>query len=454
MADKRSDRPLLTRGQIAAVTAGNALEFYDFVTYAFFATQIGRALFPGDASSSLLLSLATFGVGFLTRPLGGLVIGTFADRRGRKPAMILSFTMMGVALTGLALTPSYASIGLAAPVLAVVFRLLQGFALGGEVGPNIAFLMEAAPPNRRAFYISLNFASADFAVLIAGLVGFGLSSTLTDSQLDAWGWRLAFLVGAAIVPFALRLRRTLVETLPPPDGSPESKPMRPVLLLSIAGLFIIAGATISNYTLEYLTTYAQATLHMAVPTAFGATVVLGVIGVAGDLTGGLLADRFGPKRVLVVPWLLLIVAIVPVFHILNETRTGTALLASTAVLTLFHILGSSPAVLLFVQALPARVRAGATSIVYALAIAIFGGTTQLFETLLIRWTGNPVAPGWYMMGAVTVALVGALLIPEPPRADRNSSESKDLIEQLREPPFLAVAPGAAVVGVASEERED
>ena len=111
-------------------------------------------------------------------------------------------------------------------------------------------------------------------------------------------------------------------------------------------------------------------------------------------------------------------------------------------------------VLLFVQALPARVRAGATSIVYALAIAIFGGTTQLFETLLIRWTGNPVAPGWYMMGAVTVALVGALLIPEPPRADRNSSESKDLIEQLREPPFLAVAPGAAVVGVASEERED
>ena len=421
MADEQSDRPRLTRNQIAAVTAGNALEFYDFVTYAFFATQIGRALFPGNAESSLLLSLATFGVGFLTRPLGGLLIGRMADRRGRKPAMILSFTIMGLAMTGLALTPSYAVAGMLAPLLAVFFRLLQGFALGGEVGPNIAYLMEAAPPNRRAFYISLNFASADFAVLVAGLIGFGLSSMLTPVQLESWGWRVAFLLGAAIVPLGLRLRRTLTETLPTrAEDSTGSASGRALLLLSAAGLFIIAGATISNYTLDYLTTYAQSTLHMAVPTAFAATVVLGVIGVAGDLAGGLLADRFGPKRVLIVPWLLLIASVIPVFHVLNELRTASALLGSTAVLTLFHILGSSPAVLLFVQALPARVRAGTTGLVYALAISLFGGTTQLFETVLIRWTGNPVAPGWYMMGAVIVALSGALMIPEPPRKDRRS----------------------------------
>ena len=423
MADERSDEPRLTRSQIAAVTAGNALEFYDFVTYAFFATQIGRALFPGNAESSLLLSLATFGVGFLTRPLGGLLIGRMADRRGRKPAMILSFTVMGIAMTGLALTPSYAVAGMVAPLLAVFFRLLQGFALGGEVGPNIAYLMEAAPPNRRAFYISLNFASADFAVLVAGLVGFGLSSMLTTMQLESWGWRVAFLLGAAIVPLGLRLRRTLTETLPTgAEDSTGSARGPALLLLSAAGLFIIAGATISNYTLDYLTTYAQSTLHMAVPTAFAATVVLGVIGVAGDLAGGLLADRFGPKRVLIVPWLLLIASVIPVFHVLNELRTASALLGSTAVLTLFHILGSSPAVLLFVQALPARVRAGTTGLVYALAIALFGGTTQLFETVLIRWTGNPVAPAWYMMGAVIVALSGALMIPEPPRKGRRSPE--------------------------------
>jgi MFS family permease len=406
----------LTRSQIASVAAGNALEFYDFVTYAFFATQIGRALFPGDATSKLLLSLATFGVGFLTRPLGGLLIGRMADRRGRKPAMILTFSMMGIAMTGLALTPSYAVAGMAAPLIAVFFRLLQGFALGGEVGPNIAYLMEAAPPGRRGLYISLNFATADLAVMIAGLIGFGLASVLSGPQLDAWGWRVAFLVGASIVPLGLRLRRTLVETLPASsEADKATTPNRMIILLAAAGLFIIAGATISNYTLEYLTTYAQSTLHMAVPTAFAATIILGVIGVFGDLAGGWLADRFGPKRVLVGPWMLLIVLIVPVFHILNQTRTASALLASTAILTLFHILGSTPAVLLFVQALPARVRAGATGIVYALAIAFFGGTTQLFETLLIRWTNNPVAPGWYMMAAVIVALAGALLIPEPPK---------------------------------------
>jgi len=410
--DQSSQRPQLTRAQIAAVTAGNALEFYDFVTYAFFATQIGRTLFPGDASSTLLASLATFGVGFLARPLGGLLLGRMADRSGRKPAMILSFSIMGVAMTGLALTPSYACIGMFAPVLAIFFRLLQGFALGGEVGPNIAYLLEAAPPNRRAFYISLNFASADFAVLVAGLVGYGLSALLTDAQLESWGWRVAFLLGAAIIPFGLRLRRTLVETLSRAPAMGSAVGDRPLLLLSAAGLFIIAGATISNYTLDYLTTYAQSTLHMAVPTAFAATVVLGVVGVVGDLAGGLLSDRIGAKRVLIAPWLILIVSIVPVFHLINDARTPDALLCATAVLTVFHILGSSPATIHFVHALPARVRAGSIGIVYALAIAIFGGTTQLIETLLIRWTGNPVAPAWYMMGAVAIALAGAMLIPD------------------------------------------
>lgn len=415
VAGERGHGLRLSGAQVASVTAGNALEFYDFVTYTFFATQIGRALFPGDASHTLLFSLATFGVGFLTRPLGGLVIGRMADRRGRKPAMILTFSMMGIAMTGLALTPSYASIGMLAPILAVAFRLLQGFSLGGEVGPNIAYLMEAAPKDRRAFFISLNFASADFAVLVAGLVGFGLSSALSGPQLEAWGWRAAFLLGASIVPFGLRLRRTLTETLgQEPEATAASN--RSVVLLAGAGLFIIAGATISNYTLDYLTTYAQSTLHMAVPTAFAATVILGFVGVVGDLMGGLLSDRFGARRVLILPWVLLIASIVPVFGILNETRTATALLASTAILTIFHILGSSPATIHFAEALPARVRAGGIGIVYAVAIALFGGTTQLFETLLIRWTGNPVAPAWYMMGAVAVALVGALFIPEARRS--------------------------------------
>src|SRR5689334_4069579 len=192
-----AERPALSKKQIGAVAAGNALEFYDFLTYTFFAVQIGEALFPGSGEAKLLLSLATFGVGFVTRPLGGFVIGRFADRRGRKPAMILSFSMMGIAIVGLSLTPSYAMIGMAAPVLAVLFRMLQGFALGGEVGPNTAFLVEAAPPHRRGFYVSLQFATQNFSILIAGSVGLLLSSLLSPEALLAWGWRAAFLVGAS-----------------------------------------------------------------------------------------------------------------------------------------------------------------------------------------------------------------------------------------------------------------
>src|SRR6185295_6261219 len=190
--------------QVLAVVAGNAIEFYDFVTYAFFAAQIGRTFFPSDTpGTSLLASLATFGAGFLTRPLGALVIGRYADRAGRKPAMLLSFWLMGIAVVGLPLVPSYASIGLAAPVLVIGFRLLQGFALGGEVGPNTAYLMEAAPTRHRGFYISMQATSADVAVMVAGLVGVLLANLLAPAQLDAWGWRLALLPGAIIVPFGL-----------------------------------------------------------------------------------------------------------------------------------------------------------------------------------------------------------------------------------------------------------
>jgi MHS family citrate/tricarballylate:H+ symporter-like MFS transporter len=414
-------KPALTGRQIAAVVAGNGLEFYDFITYSFFAVQIGRALFPGDAASSLMLSLATFGVGFVSRPVGGLVIGRLADRKGRKPAMILSFTLMGVAITGLALTPSYALIGMGAPVLAVLFRLIQGFALGGEVGPNAAFLLEAAPPHRRGLYLSMHAASADASTVIAGLIGLALSASLSPAALDAWGWRAAFLIGAAIVPFGLALRRGLGETLS--DAKAETEPagsQRRFPIVAAAGLVILGAATISNYTLDYLATYAQDTLHMATTSAFGAVIVLGLCGVVGDLTSGWLADRYGRKRVLVLPWLALMVLVIPAFRLLSELRTPVALLAATALLTLLHIFGSTPALLLFIEALPARIRAGAMGIIYAVAIALFGGTTQLVVKALIDWTKSPLAPAFYMMAAILFGLGGALLIREPRRVRKSA----------------------------------
>jgi MFS family permease len=411
----------LSGRQIAAVVAGNGLEFYDFLTYSFFAAQIGEALFPGTGEAKLLLSLATFGVGFVTRPLGGVVIGRLADRAGRRPAMILSFALMGIAIVGLALTPSYAAIGMAAPVLAVLFRMLQGFALGGEVGPNTAFLVEAAPRDRRGLYVSLQYATQDAAVLVSGTVGLILSSLLSEAALTQWGWRLAFLIGAAIVPFGLAIRRTLAETLGEGDRVETAAGGRSVPLIAAAGLLLLMGGTIGNYTLDYMTTFAEKTLHMQVDTAFGATVVLGFTSVVFDLVSGWLADRYGRKRVVLVPWLLLFVLAIPSFLVIVHFRSATALFSMTALLSILLALAMCPALTLFTESLPARVRAGAMGTVYALSIAIFGGSAQFVEQLLIGWTGNPMAPAFYMTVALGIGAIGLMILRET-RPNDNGAE--------------------------------
>src|SRR5579864_3899701 len=214
LTELRVDPKRLMVRNIAAATVGNALEFYDFITYAFFAIQIGHSFFPNtSAYANLMLSLATFGAGFLTRPIGGIVIGSYADRVGRRPAMILSFTLMGAAIIAMALIPSYARIGIAAPILAVLARMVQGFSLGGEVGPTTAYLLESAPVHRRGFVVAWQAASQAIAATLAGLVGLILAATLSASALSDYGWRIAFLLGAITLPVGLWMRRGLPETL-------------------------------------------------------------------------------------------------------------------------------------------------------------------------------------------------------------------------------------------------
>ncbi len=405
--------------QVLGVVVANGLEFYDFVTYAFFAPQIGRAFFPSDTpGTSLLASLATFGVGFLTRPLGALVIGRFGDRAGRKPAMLLSFVLIGVGVIGLPLIPSYASIGIWAPLLAIGFRLLQGFALGGEVGPSTAFLMEAAPPLRRGLYVSLQATSADVAVFVAGLVGLVLASVLDTAALDAWGWRVALLLGAAIVPLGFMLRRTLDETLPASASSGASSRLLGNLSdvrygrIVVLGLILLSTATTTNYLLEYMTTYAVVTLGMSAKTAFGATAVIGLSGVLCDSLGGWLSDRFGRKPVMILPWVVLAMAVFPAFILLDRLRTGTALYAVCAILGCVSTLSSATVIVSITEALPARVRSGGIALIYALAISVFGGSAQFSVAWLIRATGNPLAPAWYMFCGVIIGLIALLILPE------------------------------------------
>ena len=399
---------------VAAVVAGNALEFYDFLTYAFFAAQIGRTFFPSnDPTNSLLASLATFGAGFLTRPVGALVVGRLADRVGRKPAMLLTFGLMGLSMAGVALTPSYATIGLAAPVIVIILRPLQGFALGGELGSSTAYLAEAAPARRRGLYVSFQYMGQDVAILIAGCLGVALSNLLTPAELDAWGWRAAFLAGAVIVPMGLVLRRSLEDTLhlqePPPAAAQSRAGYTRVAVLALA---ILSAGTVASYLLSYLTTYANSTLGMPAGLAFGATVATGLAGTVFDPVGGALSDRFGRKPVTVASWTLLTLAVLPAFWLVEQARTPLALYGGAALLTIAFVTGASAALVSITEALPKRSRAGSLAIIYAVSTAVFGGATQVFAAWLTTLTGSPMAPAWLMMGAAVIALGAALGLQE------------------------------------------
>lgn len=415
--------------KVVAVGVGNALDFYDFLTYSFFAVQIGHCFFPAGATAhGLLFSLATFGVGFLTRPLGAVVIGLYADRAGRRAAMVLSFSLMGAAITGLALTPSYHQIGVGAPVLLVLFRLLQGFALGGEVGPSTAYLIEAAPPLRRGLYVALQYATQDMAVLAAGLAGFALSNWLDPAALDAWGWRVAFLLGAAIVPVGLAMRRRLPETFteaaePVAAGARLKFPTRTVML----GLMIIGASTTCNYGLDYMTTFAQDSLHMAANAAFGATVVLGLAQVVFDTLAGVLSDRFGRKPVMLTAAILLLLLIVPAYAAMLHRPGIVALYGATAVLGMLQSLGTSPALISITELLPKAVRSTGLGTIYAVGVAVFGGATQFNIKWLITATGSHMAPGWYMTGALVVGILGMSLVRETAPVRVGMQEDKEAV---------------------------
>src|ERR1700760_1092288 len=284
-------RPFSVKWAAFSATIGNMLEFYDFITYSFFAIQIGHTFFPAESEyGSLMLSLATFGAGFVTRPIGGVVLGIFSDRVGRRPAMLLSFALMGGAILVLALTPSYATIGLAAPVIVIISRMVQGFALGGEVGPTTAYLMEIASPERRAFVVSWQPTSQEIAATAGALVGVILSRTMAPEALESYGWRIAFLIGAACLPFGLWMRSSLPETIPQGDAGGETSShfvlARRHIRVIVLALLILASGTIATYVTQYMTTYAQNTLHVGTTLAFTTSLVSNGIGIIGALLGG------------------------------------------------------------------------------------------------------------------------------------------------------------------------
>ena len=389
--------------KVLAVGLGNALEFYDFLTFSYFAIQIGHTFFPqSQTSHGLLLSLATFGVGFITRPLGALVIGRYGDRVGRRPAMLWSFGLMGLAILGLALTPSSACIGIAAPILLLFFRLLQGLALGGEVGPSTAFLVEAAPLHRRGLYVALQLATQYLAGLAAGVVGFVLSGLLSPAQLDAWGWRIALLIGACVVPVGLYIRRSLPETLHSSSQTATTPRQRRVSTkLIVLSLMMLATGTTTVYVVGYMNTYVQDTLKLGAHFGFGATIVESLCVMCVAPLGGAVSDKIGRRPVMLTGAGLLLVLVVPCYIAMTAWRSTTAIYAATAIFGSLESLMIAPFLTSISESLPHAVRSAAFGILYAVAIAAFGGFTQFIIKSLIDLTGNPLAPAWYL----TLALV-------------------------------------------------
>jgi MFS family permease len=410
----------LSRRHVAAAVIGNALEFYDFVTYAFFAVQIGHAFFPThSAYASLMLSLGTFGAGFAMRPLGGIVLGRYADRVGRKPAMLFSFALMGGAILAVAIIPSYSVIGIAAPALVVIARMAQGFALGGEVGSSTAFLMEGAAPLERGYYAAWQGGSQYAAGLIGGIVGVVLSSVMNSADFAAYGWRIAFALGAVTIPFGLIIRNSLPETLHLVDTAPAGTQTGSTAALLRAnarvvtlGLIVLASATIFTYVTNYMTTFAETVLHMGDTVSFAATLTLGVCGVIGMMFGGWLSDRIGRWPVMVIPRAIYLIVVYPVYLWMVDTHSAAALLIGTAIVQLLGTISFAPFYAALTESLPKQIRGVAFGTIYAISIAIFGGTTQLVITWLMHVTGSALAPALYSLGSGLFGVVAMAMLAE------------------------------------------
>jgi MFS family permease len=408
-------RTLPLKGRVAVVI-GNWLEFYDFIVYTFFAVMIGDAFFPGESDIERLLgALATFGAGFLTRPIGAAVIGAYADRAGRRAALTLTLMLMALGSGLVALTPSYAQIGLAAPIMLVVARLIQGFSAGGEVGAATTYLLESAPSTKRAAVTAWQAHSQQLAVFAGSLTGLVLAAALSRDQLYAWGWRVPFLIGVLIAPVGLYIRRQLPETIAEHQSHTSGAAVLANLMQHharsiILGILVICGGTVSTYVFNYMTTYAITTLHLSA--TVGTTLaLLGSPAQIGGFALGAALDRFGRKRMLVLSRLLFLAIIYPAYTIITSPEaTVPVIVAINMVLNFTFGIGIGSMYAFLAEAFPQSVRSSGLGVVYALGVTIFGGSTQFVVAWLIDATKDPMMPAWYQIAANIAAIAGVILM--------------------------------------------
>ncbi|WAT02210.1 MFS transporter [Rouxiella chamberiensis] len=400
-------KPSLTK-TLFVTCIGNALEWFDIAVYGFFAAYIARAYFPTtDQTVSLLLAFGSFGVSFLIRPLGAVVLGAFADRAGRKASLLASISLMMVGSLMIVVTPSYATIGIAAPLLILLARLIQGFSAGGEFGSSTAFLVEHFP-ERKAYIASWQFATQGASTLLASAFGLGLSQWLSETQIQDWGWRIPFAFGLLIGPVGLYIRRNITEAESFVKADKTATPLKTLfgkqksLLCMAIGLMVVSTAV--NYMLNYVPTYATKTLHFSGQIAFTATLLAGVILTVATPLMGLWAEKVGRLPLMWGSLILLLVTIYPGFWLMTHYTTAFSLVALVCWMALLKSVYFSAVPSMMADLFPVGTRASGMAIGYNIAVTVFGGFAPFICTLLISATGTSLAPSYYLMAVALLSL--------------------------------------------------
>ncbi len=413
-----ADRAKPKLSTVLRVTSGNFLEMFDFFLFGFYATYISKAFFPSDSEfASLMLTFMTFGAGFLMRPLGAIFLGAYVDRVGRRKGLITTLSLMALGTILIAFVPDYKTIGLAAPLLVLIGRLLQGFSAGVELGGVSVYLSEIATPGNKGFYVAWQSGSQQVAIMLAAVLGFGLNAYLTPADVQAWGWRVPFFVGCMIVPFLFYIRRSLEETPEflarkhRPDAGEIFRTLAANWQIVLLGMLMVAMTTISFYAITvYTPTFGRNVLKLTAADSLIVTFCVAVSNFFWLPVMGAVSDRIGRKPVLVLFSALTLFTTYPALAWLVADATFLKMLVVLLWLSFLYGSYNGAMVVALTEIVPVQVRTAGFALAYSLATAIFGGFTPLVSTWLIEVTGNKAAPAFWVAFGGACGLVATLII--------------------------------------------